>query len=301
MIMKKIFKTLLIIGVCLVLLGGSVFFVGFAIGGGKWGTLGSTQVEQKRFTETAENVLSSVKIDYENADVQIVFDENAQSVVIDYPQLQNKKGKSVSKVTVTETAGSVAISEKIDQWGLFGIWNFTSPKLTVTLPAAREFAVTVDTDNGDVSVKGDGKATSMYLETDNGDIHAKNAKVVCQGKLQMETDKGDVHLFGYATASEISVSTDNGDVEMETGTLEAKEIRMEVDNGDIDVAVLKADKISLEADNGDVEATIFGKQADYTVTVELDLGESNIRNSVGGTKTLYVSVDLGDIEIDFAE
>ena len=150
--MKKIFKILLPVALCLILLGGIAFTIGFGCSGCKWGNLGNTKVEQKLFTEREDNLLSSIEINYENADIQITFDETATAVTIEYPQLKNKKGKNLSEVTVTEGANSVVIREKIEGW-TFGSWDFSSPAMNVVLPAARSFALTIDTDNGEVNAR----------------------------------------------------------------------------------------------------------------------------------------------------
>ncbi|MBQ8429844.1 MAG: DUF4097 family beta strand repeat protein [Clostridia bacterium] len=318
--MKKIVRILLIVALCLILVGGVVFAIGFGAGGCKWAILGSTKIEQKHFAESAENILSRVEIDYENADVEITFDETATSVAIDYPQLQDKKGKNLSKVTVTETPQTVTIVEKVDAW-ILGNWDLTAPKVKVVLPAERLFSVFIVTDNGDIAVSGNGKATDMSLTTSNGDVKAKQATVVCEGRLEMKTDNGDIYSFktfearsfyadadngdvcvyGGAANDKIELSSDNGDVEMSSGVLKAAEISVETDNGDVELAILDGEKIYLETDNGDVTATLIGKQTDYSTSVSVDLGDSNIGNLTGGAKSLTVETDLGDIKIYFTE
>ena len=318
--MKKIFKILLPVALCLILLGGIAFTIGFGCSGCKWGELGNTKVEQKLFTEREDNLLSSIEINYENADIQITFDETATAVTIEYPQLQNKKGKNLSEVTVTEGENSVVIREKIADW-TFGSWDFSSPAMNVVLPAARSFALTIDTDNGDIKVTGTGKLSTAKLTTDNGDVNARRATVVCEKALTLtsnngdvllfkdfqaaslyaETDNGDVCAYSGTVSGKIELETDNGDIEASEGVLKAAEMRMETDNGDIELKKLDADKITLLTDTGDIEATLVGKKTDYSITAKTDLGDKNITNSSGGAKSLRAESDLGDIDIYFTE
>jgi DUF4097 and DUF4098 domain-containing protein YvlB len=179
----------------------------------------------------------------------------------------------------------------------------------------------VKTDNGDVKVTGDGKVKTATLETDNGDVHAKTATMVCEGNLIMtadngeiylfknfdtdslyvETDNGDIYCYGGTARGKIEIESENGDIEMSSGVLKGTDIVMETENGDIELSLLEGERISLTSDVGDIETTIAGRQVDYTVKISIDVGKSNIGNSVGGAKILMVENDVGDIDIYFTE
>ena len=318
--MKKSIKILLILAAGLLLLGGVLFAIGFGVNGFQWSKIGNTKLEMQYFTEQEGGALSEVTIDYENADVDIMFDASAERVTIEYPQLQLNNGKNVSKITVEETAEKITIREKAGAW-IFGLWDFTSPKVKVILPAERTYALTIKTDNGDVKVTGDGKVKAVTLETDNGDVHAKTATIACEGNLIMtadngeiylfknfdtdslyvETDNSDIYCYGGTARGKIEIESDNGDIEMSSGVLKGTDIVMETENGDIELSLLEGERISLTSDVGDIETTIAGRQVDYTVKISIDVGKSNIGNSVGGAKTLMVENDVGDIDIYFTE
>lgn len=299
--MKKFFKITLIVGLCLLLLGGIIFVIGLGASGWDIKALGNTQVQMLQYTETEE--LNTIVIDYENADIKLNADKNAEKIVIDYPQFQNKKGKNLSTLTVTETDGAIKISEKMKSWG-FGTWDFTSPCVTVTLPASRSVAVTLLTNNGDISVNGNLQLTSLTAETDNGDVSAKGATISCSGDIRVESDNGDLTL-GACAAQNVYLETDNGDIRI-GGAVTAESVYAETDNGDISGdGVIDGNALVFDTDVGDVTLTIAGKQSDYAITVENDVGSSNVQTNLGiietATRSLKVKSDVGDIHIAFTE
>lgn len=134
-------------------------------------------------------------------------------------------------------------------------------------------------DNGEIVFQGGTVSESVTLTSDNGritvcgDLHA--------ARVELESDNGKLSITGAVTADLFSASTDNGDINVS--------------------ATLDAQKVILESNVGDVSATLAGNLLDYTVTVETDIGDSNIVSRTGGTRELNVQTDVGDIEILFAD
>lgn len=295
--MKKILKWLLVGAVALTVIGGIVFVIGFASAGFKLEALSAAKYETKRFEESADNVITSIKIDYEDADVAIIFDETATSVTVEYPQKQKKDGENLNVVTVSETAGSLVISEREKFYFWDWIGSFT-PKMTVTLPAERAYDLALDLDYGDVVIRGKANVNALVLEMEYGDVNAEGAEIVCANTLRIEIDYGDIEL-GNAQADKMYLSSEYGDLEVEKAALQAKEVYIEMEHGDVDIDMLQADKAVFEMEYGDVEATLYGEKADYTVQVQIRYGETNIRDVLGGSKLLQITSEHGDIEIDF--
>lgn len=72
--------------------------------------------------------------------------------------------------------------------------------------------------------------------------------------------------------------------------------------GSIDLDAFASPDITLSADSGDVTGTILGDQADYQITVDTDLGDSNLKDQLGdGPNTLEVTTNMGNIELAFEE
>ncbi len=299
--MKKSLRVLLIIGLILTLVGGVVFVVGFASTGWNYKELSNTQVETLRYTEATENPLTALTLDFEDSDITVVFDETAESVIVDYPQLQDKKGKNLSEVTVTETEGGLTLTEKVSDWQL-GMWDLTNPKVFVTLPTTRVYTLAITTDTGDVTITGAGQTTGVTITTDTGDV--KITDIVCENAMTLNSDNGNI-LLENITAKTLTVDTDNDDVRL-YGNIVAEHIEIQTDNGDITTknGVLDGKTLSVISDNGDVKLKLAGKQTDYAVLVETDNGKSNLSPTLTASpnaRNLKITTSNGDIHVTFAE
>ena len=99
--MKKWLKRLPLLGVAALLAGGILFLVGFAITGFDVHALSNIQVQQKTYTESAENTITNLSLDFDMTDIQLVFDNSLTGMEVEYPQKQTKRGKNINTVTFT--------------------------------------------------------------------------------------------------------------------------------------------------------------------------------------------------------
>lgn len=317
--MKKTLTVILIIALTLVVGGGVIILVGLGLSGWSCQGLSNVTVEERNFTESADAPLDSVSIDFDNAKVSVLFDAEAESVSVDYPLLFNKNGKALNEVKIDQTSGRVHIAEKTFWYANIGLINFTTPEVRVTLPQSRVYGISIKTNNGQIVMEGNGSATSIVLKTKNGQIDTTGAVLACQNDVRLDTNNGRIVLGSFSAAnlyaetdngeirfsdgvatSKIEASTDNGRLSV-VGTLTAQTIGFELDNGEIAAkeGLLRADNVFLETDVGAINARIGGNESDYTITVEQDLGNSNVVSQSGGSKRLTVSCDIGDIDILF--
>jgi hypothetical protein len=114
--------------------------------------------------------------------------------------------------------------------------------------------VSVDTDLGDISGRNWTIGEDVALTTNAGGIELEKSAI--GGALHCETDLGDVETL-RVTAASTNLRTNAGEVTME---------------------LMEAPDITIETDMGDVEGSITGREADYTILVSTDLGESNLRD-----------------------
>ncbi len=295
--MKRILKWLLLAAAALILIGGIVFLIGFALAGFHWDAVAATKYEMLHFAEKTDNALSSIAIDYDSTDVVIVFDDAATFVSVEYPQKQTKKGENINVVTVTETEGCLSIVEKESAYA----WDWlgeTTPTLTVTLPAERTYTLALKVTYGDVSIQGKGSLQAVTMELKHGDINAQNAEMVCQGGLLFKMSYGDVAL-GKVQAEKVEIKCNHGDFEVENACLQTKELYVEMQYGDVEIDGLQAEKMTFKMSYGDVEAVLYGEKTEYTLQVQVEYGDSNVVNTLGGDKVLTVISKYGDIEIAF--
>lgn len=99
--------------------------------------------------------------------------------------------------------------------------------------------------------------------------------------MTLRTSKEDITLPSLHIADEISLSNNGGDILFDK----------------LDVGNL----LSLENKNGDIRGTILGGYDDYHISCEIKKGDSNLpAEKPGGEKSLNVTNNNGDIEIQFA-
>lgn len=98
----------------------------------------------------------------------------------------------------------------------------------------------------------------------------------------------------------LKLSTTNEDVSIPALTVNG-DIFLSSVGGNIVFDKLDAENtISLTAKNGNIAGSILGSYDDYTISCDSKKGESNLPSSKeGGAKTLTVSNNNGDIDIEF--
>lgn len=322
---KPILFSLLVVGIALLLLCIPSFT--------------NVNVIKKTYSESTQNLIDSVAIDFSNASVNVYCNNSVESLIVEYPQAQTFRGKDTSKITVSDENGKLSIHERqIWFYNLCSLVN-KSPKINVYLPMNKAYTLALIVDNGTINLHGDfHNVKKIFLETDNGEINTKDAQISCETEIRVDTDNGKIQL-GSISAHTLSVSTDNGEIELTsgnvqsvvsleanngqivvTGTLTANECHVETDNGRIVVTGrLTANECYVETDNGDIQisgcvdsqkitldvnvgqivANLAGAQADYSISVENDVGNSNVSSQTGTSRTLNVCADVGDIRITF--
>lgn len=141
---------------------------------------------------------------------------------------------------------------------------------------------------------------------------------VSEGVLTMTSasDKGWTDYIGVKPAAEnrkislsvpdallenLTLSTTNEDVTLSALSVTGS-VAISSNGGDIVFGALGVgDSLALEAKNGDISGTIAGAYEDFAIRSEIKKGESNLpENKDKGEKTLDVSCNNGDIEIEFA-
>lgn len=115
--------------------------------------------------------------------------------------------------------------------------------------------------------------------------------------IDCELNYGGLKIHNIIAES-LDIASDCGDVELKNVTAD---IKTECDFGEIRFDRIKGKNIHFDNDCGDVKGTILGKEEEYTINTELDMGDKNIENRTGGQNRLDVRVDMGDVNINFVE
>ena len=94
----------------------------------------------------------------------------------------------------------------------------------------------------------------------------------------LSTTNEDVTLSALAVAGNVSISSTEGDITFES---------LDVGN-----------TLTLSAKNGDISGTVVGTYDDFAIQIDIKKGESNLQDKEGGEKTLSVSSNNGDVNIE---
>ena len=102
--------------------------------------------------------------------------------------------------------------------------------------------------------------------------------------------------------SSLALSTTNQDVSL-PAVMVSDSLSLSSNGGNILFEKINAgNNISLDSKNGDIKGIIIGSYDDYSISCNIKKGESNLPSKkAGGSKTLSVSANNGDIAIDFCK
>ena len=295
--------------------------------GGESAAVSSFVVEDAVDSIEIHASMGDVKVERASAanpeDVEIILAEKVYQVVVQHGLLLVTPQKSVPGQS---------------GWNWYQLLNFPSNgdwDVTIRVPEKLLDSVFVETSMGDVDLS-DLEAGSVTVQGDMGDVTLDNVSASesmtvtqslgrvtlenCQGgTLLLENDMGDMELSsgrfteGQITSSSgsvgvadsdftaLTVDNDMGNVNL-TSTQVSGAASCTVNMGNIDLDAFASPDITLTADSGNVTGTLAGRQADYQITVDTDMGNSTLKDQLGdGPNVLRVTTDMGNIELSFEE
>lgn len=159
---------------------------------------------------------------------------------------------------------------------------------------------TFSTTNGSVKVSGVAAEGDLALRTANGSMRAEN---ISADSLEARSSNGSLRLTDIAAADSLTAKTNNGAVEL-CGEITAKTLTVKTGAGAIAMrdGIIDAQEIAMTTEYGNIgaEGSAFaGAQSDYTILVSTELGESNVSDSVGGSRKLTLTTGAGSISVFF--
>ena len=313
--MKMLWQKLTLGGVASTLLGSVLFLVGCGANGFDFNFLSNVQIQQMEYVEGKNTNITDLSLSFETTDITVNFDENVQGVSVSYPQRQNKNGKNISEIMVTETENSLTIEENLLPY--FALFDANDKKVVVTLPASKTFALDVDGDTGDVTVNEGGNFSCLSIKISTGDIRLSNVYAeelqatlstgditidgatvtgemstktttgkttlssITANSLSAKANTGDVKINGATVTDTVSVETSTGNITF-TGSVKAETITIVADTGDVKAseAVIDATTLSFTTNTGNVSAKLTGTKHDYATTITTSTGDTNISSNL---------------------
>lgn len=295
--------------------------------GGESAAVSSFVVEDAVDSIEIHASMGDVKVERASAanpeDVEFVLAKNVYQVVVQHGLLLVTPQKSVPGQS---------------GWNWYQLLNFPSNgdwDVTIRVPEKLLDSVFVETSMGDVDLS-DLEAGSVTVQGETGHVNLDNVSASesmtvtqslgrvtlenCQGgTLLLENDMGDMELSsgrfteGQITSSSgsvgvadsdftaLTVDNDMGNVNL-TSTQVSGAASCTVNMGNIDLDAFASPDITLTADSGNVTGTLAGRQEDYQITVDTDMGNSTLKDQLGdGPNVLRVTTDMGNIELSFEE
>lgn len=161
----------------------------------------------------------------------------------------------------------------------FGIhwdfWNYQSVRLTLFLP--------------------DDYAGSLQLETADGDIRMDN---VAASSAVISASDGNIHISRSQFSGNADIKTFDGNIRVEA--IEVTNLTMQTNDGNIffDRPVIGGE-LACRAFDGNIDGTLIGSAADYTLTVAVADGNSNITSGGAGATHCDIKTLDGDVSIFF--
>lgn len=295
--MKKARKITLILAIALMVIGAGICVITFAASGFNPEAFAiGGESEEKNADISGEGVktliISDRFFEYDVADIEIVTSPD-NDIHISY-------ATRFESEVITETDGETMTvytnNNKKDwrQYISFFPVTINDYPVTIAVPATVE-SFSIDADAADINCENMVFAKDFIFQSDACELTMANCTV--NGKLHIDVDAGLINIDQVKAGS---VVTDLDAAEMNLNDVSADIFDLNTDYGDIRFDNLSVGQsLKIDADASNINGSINGKASDFTVRADVDLGSSNLNNSTGGSKTLFVSTDSGNINITF--
>ena len=271
--MKRFFKLFLIVGACLLFIGGGIFVVAFAKADFNIRALSHVQYREEHYEESEQ--VTTLNLDCSVADVQIAYAE-VDTLTITYFQAHNTR-RNLDEISITEQDGALALYQSRKPYFSPSFFNTSVGfEISIQVPQDRVLDINVKTSTGDIQVS-------------SGNFNS----------AEFKTSTGDIDFFGDIVADALLVKTSSGKLDIH-GNVTANTVGLNLSTGDMDSdGVIDAQNIDVRVSTGDVELVLAGEQTDYTVVAKTSTGKQNIYSGGSGERKLSISCSTGDIEVEF--
>lgn len=297
----------------LILLGGILSLVAFALAGFNWNSLSTdSSYEEKNYTHDLSGVNGLVITGVD--DVVVVAGNDDDQIKVNYFE----NDKSTYNIELTQN-GELKINHSIfDNWDIHIGFNFNNQKNTITVSIPRTFHGTIaaSTISGDINLSDLQNLETAIVSTPSGTTHLENLFV---DNLTSSSTSGSIDLENITSNGDLELATSSGDAQIRhgkvAGNVSASSISGAIDLTDLDIKgntslksssgyltldKLNSDNYYMSTISGSISGNILGKRTDYKIKADSVSGEINIPHSDSGNKVLDVSTTSGDIDIEFA-
>ena len=320
--MKKAILMTLIVALCLLVAGGTVFTIAMAKTGWDFSALSNVVYEEKTFEADADAVQKiAVKTNTDN--ISFAHSED-DKVHILYYNKADKKGRAIKTFEPTLADGVLTLAAVRSKKSFMNMDFGKDKTFLLSVPEGKKIDLEIEVSTGDVKIGGAGENFSfgtLSLSVSTGDISLAGT-LDCDASAFLKASTGDIGIGGDLRVAEaLTCRTSTGDIGFSAKTrakkveckastgkisfsvdLQAESVSCETSTGDVtSSAAIMAESVKVVSDTGDVSLLLAGKKEDWSCLLSTDSGKTDPSSYIGGNKRAEVCVDTGDIHIRFSE
>ncbi len=296
-------KVFIILGVLLLAAGIILFIGGMSAVGWDFSALNTVRYENRTYEEQSGSV-TALQVDYTDAAIAVEYSETAEKISVSYPVRQNERGEDTAEIEISKENGVLSITEHQNWQNNLFQWNIdldihfggedNSPVVRITLPAGREYSLTLGTGNGSIRLQANGAdLSSLALHTENGSIRAQAETLLhIGGNATFQTENGSVTVSNIEADGELSLRTSNGSVSAEN--VSAKNITATTEHGDVTLTDAAADT-ALTAQTSTGRISLCGEIAANSLTAKTETGAILLRDGTIDANAIDLSTETGSI------
>ncbi|MBQ9861527.1 MAG: DUF4097 family beta strand repeat protein [Clostridia bacterium] len=276
--MSKGTKGWLIAAGCLVLIGCMLF--GGAMTALNWDF---TKLSTGKYETNVYNITDdfrSISVQTDTADLVFAVSEDETCSVSCY---ENEKAKYT--VSVEDDTLIIKLENKKAWYEYIGI-NFSSPKITVSLPKAEYASLLVRGSTGDLTVPNAFTFESIDVSLNTGTVEAFASAT---GLVKVKASTGNIKLENL-TAGALDLSVSTGRITMSNVTCK-EDITFCVSTGKSILSHVKCNSLTTDGDTGDL--TLADVIAEKTLTAERTTGDVRLEDV--DASDIVIKTDTGDV------
>lgn len=318
--MKRILLILLIVGACLLVIGGGAFAIAMAKVNWDISKFANVTYEEKNFEADAETV-SEINLNAETENISFILSED-DKIHVTYFNRFDRKGQPIKTFEPSVKDGKLSIAETKAEKSVFNMDFGKEKTFVIAIPQGKKTSTSLCVGTGDIAVGAAEKAMtfeSLSIQTSTGDIRligtissdtnvtlkATTGDILIEANLSVAKNlsctvtTGLIKADQAVTAEKITCETSTGKIKL-NAAITANEITCATDTGDVlTKAPITAALIHVTTDTGDVEILLAGTKDEYSCLLSTNTGEISPQSYLSGNKQVKVATDTGDIKITF--
>ena len=317
--MKKAAKIWLVTAAFLVLIGCILFAAVMSML--RWDFTKLSTVQHETVTHEVSEAFHAISMKTDTADIVFEVSNDGTCSVECY-----EEDSAAHSVTVKDGTLSIELIDERSLSDYIGI-NFSTPKITVYLPAGEYSALSINEDTGDIQIPKDFyfKNVDITLSTGDVDFYASvlgtirikgstghiRAENISAGSLDFSVSIGSVIATGVSCEGDFTVGVTTGDVVLtditckkltsrgNTGDISLKNVisaetfSIQRRTGDVTLEACDAAELSIKTDTGDVTGSL---RSEKIFLAETSTGDVAVPKSATGG-TCKIATNTGDIQI----